>query len=457
MSLSRPCRVHFVGIGGAGMSAIAKVLLERGFEISGSDLKRSRAATMLEAMGADVHIGHDASLVENTDVVVVSSAIAASNPELERAHSLGKIVMTRGEALAAVLQGRRAIVVAGTHGKTTTTSMIVTVLLEAGEDPSYLVGAGLNDIGTNARAGSGELTVAEADESDGSFLLLTPYVALVTNLEMDHVDHWHDLDELATAFRRFMEQTDPEGATVVPAEDGLLRGLALEVGRRIITFGRDGDVTAEDVRFTASGSTFRLRVGDEREATTLRVPGAHNVTNACAAAAALHDVGVPLTDIARGLSSYRGVERRFQIRGEFNGATIVDDYAHHPTEVAATLEAARPGPWDRIVAVFQPHRYSRTAALAEGFGRAFEHADRVIFMDVYGAGEAPVPGVSGKLLADAVCKAFPGRPVAYFPHRAELLGYIEGVVRSGDVLLTLGAGDVSAIAEELFERQGGRA
>jgi UDP-N-acetylmuramate--alanine ligase len=450
-------RVHFVGIGGAGMSAIAKVLLERGHQVSGSDLKTSRAAAMLEAMGARVHVGHDAALVEDVDIVIVSSAITDKNPERRRATELGLTVLTRGEALAAVLEAQRSIIVAGTHGKTTTTSMAITALLSAGEDPTYLVGAGLNDIGTNGRSGTGDIAVAEADESDGSFLLLSPHIGVITNLELDHVDHWGSLEELTAAFERFMASVDPAGAVVVPASDQVLIDSARRAGRKVVTFGEGGHVAARDIEVLATGMRFEL-VGPTGSAQVdLRVPGLHNVSNACAAAAACSCVGIDVQAIARGLSAYRGVERRFQIRGEYRGATIVDDYAHHPTEVAATLEAARPGPWRNVVALFQPHRYSRTAALVDAFGTAFEAADRVILMDVYGAGEHPVPGVSGKLLADAVCRAYPGRPVAYFPHRAELLGFLEQTIKPGDVLLTLGAGDVSAIAEELFEREAGTA
>ena len=443
MNLNEARSVHFVGIGGAGMSAIAKVLVERGVTISGSDLKRGRASTVLEAMGARVRIGHDAALVEGADIVVASSAIPERNPELQRARELGVPVLTRGDALAELLRGRKSIVVAGTHGKTTTTSMIVSILRHAGEDPTYLVGAGLNDVGTNARSGKGELVVAESDESDGSFLLLDPFIAIVTNIELDHVDYWNDLEALRNGFSEFLAHRQAGGKVVLPVAEA---GLADDA----ITFGEGGDVSAQDVeagRFTLVTPTASAPV-------TLRVPGDHNVANALAAAAACLSVGLDVAAIASGLGAFAGVERRFQIRGSASGVTVIDDYAHHPSEIRATLTAARTGRWERVVALFQPHRYTRTAALAPEFGSSFGAADRIVITDVYGAGEEPVPGVTGKLIADAICERLPGRAVAYIPHRAELLTYLSKSCRSGDALLTLGAGDVNSIGEELLARLG---
>ncbi|HEX2051076.1 MAG TPA: UDP-N-acetylmuramate--L-alanine ligase [Actinomycetota bacterium] len=454
MTLAGARRVHFVGIGGAGMSAIAKVLVERGIEVTGSDLKRSRAATVLEAMGAGVHVGHDAGLVEGADAVVVSSAIPERNPELAAARAAGIPVVTRGEALAAVLSDTRAIVVAGTHGKTTTTSMIVSILRAAGRDPTYLVGGGLNDAGTNARFGRDDVAVAESDESDGSFLLLQPHVAVVTNVEADHVDYWPSLDELRAAFARFMGRVPPDGAVVVPADDDAVVAAARATGRRVVRFGDGGEVRASGVSFGGGGARFTLHAPGGDADVTLRVPGMHNVLDALAAAAAALETGADVASAARGLGDYAGVERRFHVRGRVRGVTVIDDYAHHPTEVRATLAAARPGPWRRVVAVFQPHRYSRTRAFAREFGAAFEDADRVVVTDVYGAGEQPQPGVSGKLVADAVCAALPGRPVAYLPHRDELLSYVVATARPGDALLTLGAGDVTTVGEEVLARLG---
>ena len=444
-------RVHLIGIGGAGMSAVAKVLLERGVEVSGSDLKRSRALAMLEALGARVHVGHSAEQVEGAGTVVVSAAIPSTNPELVRARALGLEVITRGEALARLLQPCRALVVAGTHGKTTTTSMAVAVARAGGLDPTYLVGGGLNDSGTNARAGSDVLAIAESDESDGSFLLLEPDIAVVTNLEIDHVDHWGSLEELYRAFERFVARVRPGGTAVLPAGDDRLAAAA---AADVITFGENGMVRAAGAESSFRGASFTLVTPEGEAEVTLRVPGLHNVSNALAAAAAGLAAGVDLAAVARGLSTYRGVERRLQLRGRAGGVLLIDDYAHHPTEVRATLAAARPGPFRRLVAVFQPHRYTRTAAFAADFGTAFAGADVVVITDVYGAGEQPVPGVTGKLVADAVCRALPGRPVAYLPHREELVDYLSGALRPGDAVITLGAGDVSTLADELLERLG---
>jgi UDP-N-acetylmuramate--alanine ligase len=444
-------RVHFVGIGGAGMSAIAKILIQHGIPVSGSDIKSSRYARTLEELGVEVHVGHDARLVDEQCIVVVSSAIPASNPELRRARVLGNQVMTRGEALAALLHDSDAVVVAGTHGKTTTTSMITTVLLNAGLDPTYLIGGELNDSGTNASRGTGTWTVAESDESDGSFLLLSPTVAVVTNVELDHVDHWESLEELRAGFRAFMGRTAAAGAIVVPAADDAIVAAARASGRRVTTFGEGGRVKATGIAAVPRGTSFELTVDGAAAPVRLDVPGMHNVHNALAAAGACLEAGLGLDSIARGLASYRGVERRFDVRGEAGGVTVIDDYAHHPSEVRATLAAARRGPWRRVVAVFQPHRYSRTAAFAGTFGAAFPDADRIVVTEVYGAGERPVPGVTGKLVSDAVGERLPGRPVAYLPHRGELMAYLDATVRPGDAVLTLGAGDVKSVGEELLQ------
>ncbi|MDQ3986940.1 MAG: UDP-N-acetylmuramate--L-alanine ligase [Actinomycetota bacterium] len=448
-------RVHFIGVGGAGMSAIAKVLLERGHFVSGSDLKRSSATTVLEAIGATVQIGHDGALVDEhrPDLVVASSAIPDTNPEIRRARELGIRVAGRGEALAKILEGSRSIVVAGTHGKTTTTSLIVTILGNAGMDPTYLVGGGLNDVGTNARHGRSDIAVAESDESDGSFLLLSPHIAVVTNVESDHLDYWKSAAEIRRGFLAFIERVDPDGAIVMPAGSDLLEE-ARKSGRKIVTFGPAGDVSADGIELSIDDSSFTVAAGGERAAARLRIPGLHNVSNALAAVGAALEVGISLEVVAARLSDFQGVERRFQIKGRSRGVTVIDDYAHHPTEIKATLAAALPGSWDRIVAVFQPHRYSRTQAFRREFGRAFADADRVVVTDVYGAGEEPVPGVTGKIVADSVCANLPGRPVAYLPHRADLVAYLETITRPGDLLMTLGAGDITTLGEEMLTRLG---
>lgn len=453
MNLLEAKRVHFIGVGGAGMSAIAKVLVERGVPVSGSDLKRSRAAIVLEAMGADIHVGgHDASLVSADDMVVVSSAIPDANPELQRARELGCEIVTRGSALAALLSASDAIVVAGTHGKTTTTSMIISILRQAGADPTYLVGGGLNESGTNARFGRGRFAVAESDESDGSFLLLSPFIGAVTNVEIDHIDRYSSLQDVRDAFVTFVQRCSKEGMVVLPAED---EELATAAPGEVLTFGDGGDVSASERVSGPFGARFSMTFRGASVDVELSVPGLHNIDNALAASAVCLAAGVSPESIGSGLGAYRGVERRFQVRGSARGITVVDDYAHHPTEVKATLAAARTATHDgRVVAVFQPHRFSRVAAFANEFGASFADADRVVLTDVYGAGEVPVPGISGKLIADSVCEHFPGRPVAYLPHRADLLAYLEDSLRSGDVVLTMGAGDVTVVGEELLTRLG---
>jgi UDP-N-acetylmuramate--alanine ligase len=444
--------IHFIGIGGAGMSAIAKVLLEQGRSVSGSDIKRSRATNMLETLGARVRIGHRPDGIPDEAVVVVSSAIAESNPELVGARERGHTLLSRGEALAWVLQDHKAIVVAGTHGKTSTTSMVATILQKSGLDPTYLIGGGLNDSGTNARHGTDSVAVAESDESDGSFLLLHPSIAVVTNMEVDHVDYWRSLDALRDGFTRFLDGVTDAGTIIVPATDPTLVAVANRTGRNVLTFDGEGDVRADEIDLGSDGASFVLTAAAGSVPVQLMVPGRHNISNALAAAAAAIGHGIELGVVADGLNSYQGVERRFETRGRSGGVTVIDDYAHHPTEVRATLAAARQGPWHRVIAVFQPHRYSRTAAFVQEFGGAFSDADQVVITDVYGAGEAPVPGVTGKLVADAVSSAHPGRLVAYFPHRAELISYLAVRVRPGDAVFTLGAGDITSVGEELIGR-----
>lgn len=445
-------RVHFVGIGGAGMSAIAKVLLERGIAVSGSDLKRSKAIGVLEATGAIVSVGHDAANVAGAGLVVISSAIPDTNPEVVAALDSGIEVITRGRALALILEDTDAVIVAGTHGKTTTTSMIVSLLRDAELDPTYLIGGGLNDSGTNARHGSGSLSVAESDESDGSFLLLTPHVAVVTNVEADHLDHWGSFEKIVDAFDRWLSQVDTDGTICVPAVNQHLVEVARATGRRVLTFGDGGDVAAANIAFDVPGARFELVTEGESHPVVLKTRGAQIVANALAAASACVAAGMSPADVARGLEGYRGVERRFQRRGEAAGVVVIDDYAHHPTEIKAVLAASRPGPWRRVVAVFQPHRYSRTQAFFTDFGGSFSGADRIVITDVYGAGEMPRPGVTGKLVSDSVAGNLPGRPIAYLPRRDEVLDYLAANLRSGDMVLTLGAGDVTAYGDDLLTR-----
>jgi UDP-N-acetylmuramate--alanine ligase len=448
-------RVHLIGIGGAGMSAVARVLLQQGHEVSGSDEKESGFSSALVALGARVYIGHDASNVDGASMVVVSAAIAEDNPELLRARELKLAVMSRGSALAWILEGTSSIVVAGTHGKSTTAAMIVSILHQTGLDPTYLIGAAMRGGGANARRGEGDLAVAEADESDGSFLLLSPHVGVVTNVEADHLDHWKNLEAIEEAFARWFAQVPENGVIVVPAE-GRIEGLARDAKAKVVTYGSSGDVTGANVKLEGMGAGFNVVAEGHRTPCSLKVPGAYNVLNALAAIAACLQIGVTVEQSSRALGHFDGIDRRFQLLGHVAGVDVIEDYAHHPTELRSVIAAARGGPWRRVVAVFQPHLYSRTALLARDFGRSFGDADRVVVTSIYGARESPTAGVTAKLIVDAVTAELPGRPVAYLPKRDELLSYLERGARAGDALLMLGAGDIPSVGRDLLARWEGQ-
>lgn len=430
------------------MSAIAKVLIERGHEVSGSDTRESRATAALGDLGAQVTIGHDSALVDGVAAVVYSSAVKESNPELAAAQRAGVLVLHRGEALASLLSGRRSIVVAGTHGKTTTSSMVLSILKSAGLDPTFVIGGALEGVPINAGNGGDDVAVAESDESDGSFLLLDPSIAVITNIEPDHLDHWGSLEAIEEAFQDFIATAD---CAVVRNDDKAARLAAERSGVKLVTYAEEGEVSAGEISLEAHSTTFVLQASGGRMPVQLGVPGAHNLLNALAAAAACLSLGMSIEGVATGLESFAGVERRYQQRGEKNNITVIDDYAHHPTEIAAALSAARLGAWRRVVAVFQPHLFSRTRALQAEFGAAFMDADVVVITDVYAAREDPVPGVTGKTISDAVSKCLFGRPVAYVPERKELLAYLAARTRPGDLVLTLGAGDITTLADELLQ------
>ncbi len=446
---------HFIGIGGAGMSGIAKVLHERGSVVTGSDLKDSRYARMLSDAGIRVSIGHDPSNLGDPDLVVVSSAIPEHNPELEEARRRGLEVWPRARMLAHLAEGCKTVAVAGTHGKTTTSSMVATALRGTGMDPTFLIGGELNDIGSNAYCGTGDVCVMEADESDGSFLYLDPVVAVVTNIEDDHLDHYGNTAALWDAFGAFIERIGETGTAVVCADDERLVALAEVACRgRLMTYGchPGADVVCSDMERDGKGHRFTLSTRDGLAVgCRLAVPGLHNVVNATGALAAVIAVGGDVSVATECLGRFAGVRRRMERVGEAHGVVVMDDYAHHPTEVRATLGAASGLGASRVWAVFQPHRYSRTAALGSEFGTAFSSADRVVLMDVYGAGEAPIPGVSGRTILEALLSESPRSRVAYFPHRTDVLPYLAGQVRSGDLVLTLGAGDVTAMGPELIQ------
>lgn len=450
LDLSEPRSVHIVGVGGAGMSAIAFVLARMGHRVSGSDLKGSRALERLELVGVATHVGHDAgNVLPGTDAVVISTAVPESNPEVVAAREGGIPVLRRAEALSAVVRTRRAAAVAGSHGKTTTSSMLALVLRGARMRPSFIIGGELNEVGTNAAWEDGEWLVVEADESDGTFLELDVDAAILTNVEPDHLERYGgDFSVLVDAFRRFGEGV--AGPYVVCADDPVAARLAAE-RPATKTYGVAGgsDYRIVDYRGDRGGSRFVLAspsgpLGEIR----LPIPGLHNAANAAGAAAMALELGVDFDAVVTALAGFGGVARRFQFRGEARGVTFVDDYAHLPSEVAAAIAAAREGGWRRVVVVFQPHRYTRTAKLWRDFADAFAGADTVVFTDVYSAGEAPQPGVSGRLLVRAVLDAHPSTNVAYLPRRADLLGVPGRFARPGDLVLTLGAGDLTTLPDE---------
>ena len=448
----RQCKVHFIGIGGAGMSGLAQLLLSRGIAVSGSDLAASAATERLAALGATVYIGHDGAHItaEAPDEVVVSSAVPPGNPELAAARERGVPVVHRGELLARLMQDRVGIAVAGTHGKTTTTSMIALCLLRAGLDPTIAIGGDLPDIGSNARAGQGPHFVAEADESDRSFLLLRPHIAVVTNIEADHLENYRSTAAIVEAFREFAVRVPADGLVVLGADDPNAAGLA-PLPAPVVTYAvhRPADYTVRDVELAGFGSrAVVLERGEPLGELELRVPGMHNIANALAAIAVGRYLGVEFPALAAALAGFRGAKRRFEVMGEERGILVIDDYAHHPTEIRATLAAARQLR-RRVVAVFQPHRYTRTHFLGDELARSFDDADRVVLTDIYAASEQPIPGVTVERLFAAV-RAAAGDKVLLVRDKEAIPGVLLDVARRGDVVLTLGAGDVRRVGERFL-------
>jgi UDP-N-acetylmuramate--alanine ligase len=445
--------VHFVGIGGAGMSGIARILLARGVTVTGSDLKDTGALEALREAGATVAVGHRAEQVGRPDAVVVSSAIPPGNAEVREAFRAGIPVLSRAQALAALTRGMRTVAVAGTHGKTTTTSMVSVMLSRAGLDPTYVIGGDLNESGSGAGHGAGEVFVAEADESDGSFLLLDPDIAVITNVEEDHLDYYGGRDEVEAAFGAFAGRARRVIACWDdPGVRRALEGSSSECMR--YGAGDRCDLRLRDEELSGNQARAIVDVSGEAVEIVLSVPGRHNLLNATAALGVASLLEVPLRVAAEGLQSFSGVRRRFECRGVAAGATFIDDYAHHPTEVMATLQAARIDGAGRIVVVFQPHRYSRTRSMWRALGESLASADVIVLTDVYGAGERPIPGVTGKLVVDAIAEAAPGRRVVYLPRRSEIAPFLSREVQPGDTVLTLGAGDVTMVAEETMDRLG---
>ncbi|MBK8911186.1 MAG: UDP-N-acetylmuramate--L-alanine ligase [Chlorobi bacterium] len=446
--------VHFVGIGGIGMSGIAEILLDQGFTVTGSDLARSEATERLESQGARVMIGHDAQNVVGADVVVYSSAVRPDeNPETAEAIRRKIPLIRRAEMLAEVTRMKYGVAVAGTHGKTTTTSMIGLVLMEGGIDPTVIVGGKLSGLGgTNARLGHGQWTVVEADEFDRSFLTLSPTIAVITNLEREHLDIYSDLDDIKRAFIEFANKVPFYGFTALCLDEPSLVDILPQMKRRVVSYGSTPhcDVRAVDISYHERTSTFGvIHNGNRLGELTVGVPGEHNVKNALAAVTVGLEIGVPFQHIADALARFGGVYRRFEVKGEAGGVMVVDDYAHHPTEVKATLGAIRQGWNRRIVAIFQPHTYTRTRDFYEEFGKALFNSELAIITDVYPARERPIQGITGELIANTAA-GFGHRNVAYVPDRGNVAAHVLGLLQPGDIVVTMGAGDIWKTAEELL-------
>lgn len=447
-------KVHFVGIGGAGMSPLAKILTEMGYEVTGSDRSESEIIAHLRELGATVYIGQDGEHVRGVDAIVVSSAIPYDNPEVLAAGQLGIPKLHRSDINAALVNEKKGIAVAGAHGKTTTTSMLGVALHTIGVSPTIVIGGEVGDLGTNAVLGTSDYLVSEADESDGSFLKLHPHIAVVTNVENDHMDHYGTMDNIRAAFRQFIENVDKEtGYAVLCFENENLRNIAKQVDRKYISYaiGEAADYHAANIETNGAGISFDvMHEGKNLGHVALNIPGRHNVLNAMAAVVTGISIGLTVEQMAKGLATFHGAKRRFETKGREKGVWVVDDYAHHPTEIATTLKAAKQTKPGRLICAFQPHRYSRTKLLRKEFGAAFAEADLLVLTDVYGAGEAPIQGISGETVLEEVAKAT-GQDVTYLPERKDVAGYLASVVKEGDLVMTMGAGDIYRTGEELVE------
>jgi len=449
-------RVHFIGIGGIGMSGIARLLAQKGVAVSGSDAKESGNTRELRQHGAEIFIGHAAENVHGASQVVVSSAIRRDNCELVEAQRLGIPVLHRANKLAELVNSFRGIAIAGTHGKTTTSSMVATVLSSAGFAPSYVVGGIINTSSDNARAGTSDWFVIEADESDGSLVEFKPEIGILTNIELDHMDYYRDAAHLNEVFGKYLSNIKPDGMCIYCYDDpgafNLLSQIAPE--RACLSYGlrQDAQLVAREITFEGMGSSFEVALhGTPLGRISLQVPGQHNVQNSLAVIAAGLHVGLNFEQIAVGLQSFAGVQRRFQVIGRNDSYTVIDDYAHHPSEIKATLSAARSTKPSRIIGIFQPHRYSRTQSLAKEFGEAFHNADEVIITDIYGAGEDPIPLVTSDLIVQSLKDN--QHPNVHFVHGIDNIeNYVAGLVQPNDMVITLGAGDIWKVAESLSRR-----
>ena len=445
-------KIHFVGIGGAGMSPLAKILLQLGYTVSGSDTGNSPLIGELARLGAHVWTdGQHAEHVRGADAIVVSTAIPYDNPEVIAAWDLRIPKLHRSDINAALVNEYDGIAVAGSHGKTTTTSMIGVTLDHVGVSPTIIVGGEVPDLGTNAKLGTSRYLVSEADESDGSFLKLRPHIAVVTNVEDDHMDHYGTMEKIIAAFRQFIEQVDADGTAVLCFENEILRNIARETEHKVVSYAIDHEADYRASNIETRGSVISFTVherGTEMGRVLLNIPGRHNVLNALACIAVARLAGVEFPAICDALAQFHGAKRRFQTKGKERGVWVVDDYAHHPTEIAVTLAAARQTNPERLICVFQPHRYSRTKLLAAEFGGAFREADVLVLTDIYSAGEAPIEGVSGRTILDAV-RQTTGQDAVYIPQREDIAAHLAAIAQSGDIVLTMGAGDIWKTGEEL--------
>ncbi len=456
----RPQHVHFVGIGGIGMSGIAEVLLNLGYEISGSDLKTTPITERLTSMGARVFEGHAASNIAGAKVVVVSSAVDFANPELVEARRAQIPVIPRGELLAELMRLKFGIAVAGSHGKTTTTSMVATILNHAGKDPTVVVGGRVGMMGgSNARVGHSDFLVVESDESDGSFLKLAPILAIVTNIDREHLDHYGSLEQVRVAFTEFVNKVPFYGAAILCLDDENVQDILPRVNRRTITYGfsAQADLTIVDTKCGHFASVFQLLLhGQDLGAFQLTVPGVHNVLNATAAIAVGMELGIPVDSVRQGLASYSGVDRRFQLKGAVRGVSVIDDYGHHPTEIRATLAAAMLCDFSRVRVLFQPHRYTRTELLMDEFAKSFHQATAVYVMDIYAASEPPIPSVTAEVLVERL-RAFGHRAAQYVGSMENGVAALADEAQPGDLIITLGAGSVSQAGEKILARLRGSA
>jgi len=456
IDMERVNNIHLIGVGGCGVSAIAKILHQLGFQVTGSDLKENSNTIRLKDLGVKVYIGHDSAHVREADLVVYSSAVHENNVEYKEVLSKKIPMVKRAEMLSWIINRfEKKITVAGTHGKTTTTSMLAKIFLEAGLDPTFLIGGETDSVNGNACLGAGMYAIAEADESDGSFLALSPSISVITNIEPDHMEYFGSVENLLAVFENYIKRTDKDGVMILGIDNPTIRQLLPKITGRKITYGfsNDADFRAINQRFDGLNTTFEVYCkGKTLGEMVLTIPGEQNISNCLAAIAVATEAAIPFNTMANILHSFKGAKRRFQILGDIGGIMVIDDYAHHPTEIKATLKGARlafEGSNKRIVALFQPHRYSRTSHLALQFGGAFEDADLVFLTDIYSAGETPIPGIDGKTIANEVQKY---KKTLYFPRKENIAEQILKVIRPNDVLLVMGAGDINNVGREIVSR-----